>query len=70
MVLQDSTLLLLQEVLTSAVEAGISTFLFPEEHQHLVGAWKGVVQFEALNCQGDTITNDGSQVVSQSCALA
>lgn len=69
-ILQDSTALLLQEVLTSAVESGLSTFLFPEQHQHLAGDWKGVVQFEALHCQGDTITSDGSQVVSQSSALA
>ncbi|KAL3142562.1 hypothetical protein ABBQ38_002882 [Trebouxia sp. C0009 RCD-2024] len=50
------------EVLTSAVESGISTFLFPTQHQHLVDEWQGVVQFDALHCQGDTITSDGSQV--------
>ena len=69
-VMQNSTSMLLQEVLTSAVESGLSTFLFPEQHQHLAGDWKGVVQFEALHCQGDTITSDGSQVVSPSSALA
>ncbi|KAL3152277.1 hypothetical protein ABBQ32_001351 [Trebouxia sp. C0010 RCD-2024] len=50
------------EVLTSAVECGISTFLFPTQHQHLADEWQGVVQFDALHCRGDTITGDGSQV--------
>lgn len=55
----------LQEVLTSAVESGISTFLFATQHEHLAGEWQGVVQFEALHCQGDMIIGDGSQVLSQ-----
>ncbi len=47
----------MQAVLTSAVESGISTFLFPAEHQHLADEWKGIVNFNALLCEGDTITD-------------
>lgn len=55
---------MLQEVLTSAVESGISTFLFPAQHQHLADEWKGIVDFESLHCQGDDIVSNGTQVMS------
>ena len=53
-----------QEVLTSAVESGISTFLFPAQHQHLADEWKGIVDFDTLHCQGDDIVSNGNQVLS------
>lgn len=49
-------------VLTSAVESGINTFLFPARHQHLAQEWKGVVDFDALLCDGDAIRADNQQV--------
>ncbi|KAA6426747.1 MAG: 3-dehydroquinate synthase-like [Trebouxia sp. A1-2] len=49
-------------VLTSAVESGMSTFLFPAQHQHLAQEWKGVVDFDALLCDGDAIHADNQQV--------
>lgn len=51
-------------VLTSAVESGINTFLFPAEHQHLAQDWQGVVAFDALVCDGDSIRNDNHQFES------
>ena len=53
---------LAQAVLTSAVESGINTFLFPARHQHLAQEWKGVVDFDALLCDGDAIRADNQQV--------
>lgn len=52
----------LQAVLTSAVESGISTFLFPAEHQHFAQDWKGIVAFDALVYDGDAIRSDSHQV--------
>lgn len=49
-------------VLTSAVESGIDTFLFPTEQQHLAAKWKGIVHFDALLCEGDDITDAGNQI--------
>lgn len=48
-------------VLTSAVESGINTFLFPARHQHLAQEWTGVVDFDALLCDGDAIRADNQQ---------
>ena len=49
-------------MLTSAVESGISTFLFPAEHQHFAQDWKGIVAFDALVYDGDAIRSDSHQV--------
>ncbi len=53
---------LVQAALTSAVESGINTFLFPAQHQHLAQEWKGIVDFDALLCDGDAIHADNQQV--------
>jgi len=52
----------MQAVLTSAVESGINTFLFPAQHQHLAQEWKGIVDFDALLCDGAAIHADNQQV--------
>ena len=59
---EGNAVTLVQAVLTSAVESGISTFLFPARHQHLAQEWKGIVNFDALLCDGDTIHADNQQV--------
>lgn len=52
------------DVLTSAVESGITTFLFPAEHQRLAQDWDGVADFEILISEGSAIYRDGEQVGS------
>ena len=54
----------LQDVLTSAVESGITSFLFPAEHQRLAQDWDGVADFDVLISEGSAIYCDGKQVPS------
>ena len=59
---EGNAVTLVQAVLTSAVESGINTFLFPAQHHHLAQEWKGIVDFDALLCGGDAIHANNQQV--------
>ena len=49
-------------MLTSAVECGIDTFLFPEAAAQLASEWQGLANFQAFHAHGDIIKDQDVQV--------
>ena len=49
-------------MLTSAVEAGFNTFLFPESTAELAQEWQGVTNFQALLLHGNVIKDQDDHV--------
>lgn len=50
-------------VLTSAVEAGINTFLFPEASAQMAADWQGLANFQALHIHKDMIQDQEAKQV-------
>jgi hypothetical protein len=62
------SLLCMQDVLTAALESGISTFLFPRELLDLADSWGRLGRMACVFSNGDTLLDSRMEVISH-CTL-